>query len=96
VRVKAKGGITPEKCAGVSEQFSDKVVTDLEGLSIESYRTECRMFGPVRDGSQNPLNCRSPTKYRAEEGVAGPALGTGIHLLAILLIFEDDRDIVGL
>jgi hypothetical protein len=94
VRVKAERCKTPKEAAGVSKQVSDKGVTDLKGLAVESYQAHHGLLGSVRDCGDNPLDCWTPTEYRAEETVTGASLSSCIHLLPVLLVLEDDCDIV--
>jgi hypothetical protein len=49
VRVKAERSKTPEETACVSKQVSDEGVTNLEGLTVESYRAHRGLLGPVGD-----------------------------------------------
>jgi hypothetical protein len=93
--VKPESVVSPEYGAGVSEQFSDKGVTNFDSISIKNYRAERRLLVPTRDGCNYPLDCRSPAQHWAKELVTGAGMGSGIHFLSILLVLEHNCHILG-
>ena len=54
-----------------------------------------RQFGVVGDGAKDSFDGSTPTEDGAEYAVAGVALGPGIHLGSILLVFEDNGEEFG-
>ena len=77
----------------MSEQLSDKSVTDFNSIAIEQYRAECCLLAPIWDCSDNPLYRGAPAQYWAKELVTGTGMGASIHFLSVLLILKDDGDI---
>ena len=59
-RVEPEGFGSPEYRAGVSEQFSDKIVADFDRFSIKNCGAERSLFVPTRNGCDDSFYCRSP------------------------------------
>jgi hypothetical protein len=94
MRVKSECLKSPEYVAGVSEQFSDKIVTNFDCFSVDKRGAECRLLIPTGYGCNDALDCGAPTQHWTEEPVTGTGVGSGVHLLPILLVFENDSDIL--
>ena len=54
-----------------------------------------RQVAVVGDGAKDSFDGSTPTEDGAEYSVPGPALGPGIHLGSILLVFEDNGEEFG-
>jgi hypothetical protein len=85
---------TPEKEAGVSEQFSDEGVTNFENLGIDSDGAQCGVFVPVWDGGYDSFDGGTPTEGGAKDWVTGSSLGSGVHFLSIFLVFKYNGDVL--
>ena len=92
MRVKPEGLKFPEYGAGVSDQFSDKGITNFDGLSIKNYGAERHLLVPTRDGCNDALYGRTPAKDWVKELVAR----TRVNFLPVLLVLEDDCDVLSM
>jgi hypothetical protein len=76
----------------VSEQLSDKSVTNFNSVAVEQHRAECCLLAPIWDCADNPLCRGAPAQRWAKELVTGTGMGASVHFLSVFLILKDDGD----
>jgi hypothetical protein len=94
--VKLENVESPKHGAGAFEQFSDKVVTDFDSLSVNNCGAERPHFVPTRDGCDDSLDGWTPAQDWAKELLTGSWVGWGIHFLPVLLVVKDDSHMLGM
>jgi hypothetical protein len=88
--VETEGLMTAVERAGVPQEQFCEGVCDKFDFAVGVDGTEGGGVRVAFDGANDALDCSSPAEDGAEDSVARPSLGSGIHFSPVLLVSEDN------
>ena len=89
----AEGFLASTKLAGHTELIAEKVLADGTMASVHIHGTDWSGRTIVGDREANTAN--QVGNGGAQDWVAGAALGPGVHMYAIFLVFPGNGDVLG-
>jgi hypothetical protein len=90
--LEAKDGVASVERAHVSEELFGKYVGEELDVPMCADRVQWRERRAAGNSAEYALDCAAPAEDRAEDTVAGTALGSGVHLVTVFLVGKDNSE----